>query len=203
MNGEQIWTLKASRGQMQFLFVHLHVEAEETFNQDSNLSAGWVSNQLALKYKHWLLNRIRSNAVTVLRSDVPTALLMKIQILVDVTCSLINIYLRFGTAYYLQNISKYSHIHTASCFRGLKSLFSSSKIRCNLSYLFCSRLFSLPVFQRNFIFPYWFVSSSIFSPFLPSFYSLHNSLFCFLYLFLTRISFCLSVLHEVTHLLTL
>jgi len=40
MNGEQIWTLKASRSQMPFLFVHLHVEAKETFNQDSNLSAG-------------------------------------------------------------------------------------------------------------------------------------------------------------------
>jgi hypothetical protein len=40
MNGEQIWTLNASRGQKQFLFVHLHVETEETFNQDSSLSAG-------------------------------------------------------------------------------------------------------------------------------------------------------------------
>jgi hypothetical protein len=40
MNGEQIWTLKASRSQMQFLLVHLHVETEETFNRDSNLSAG-------------------------------------------------------------------------------------------------------------------------------------------------------------------
>jgi hypothetical protein len=186
---------------MQFLLVHLHVETEETFNRDSNLSAGWVSNQLALKYKHWLLNRVRSNAVTILRSDVPTALLMKIQIFVDVTCSLINIYLRFGTAYYLQNISNYSHTHTASCFRGLKSSFSSSKIHCNLSYLFRSRLFSLPVSQRNLIFPYLFFSSSIFSPFLPLLYFLRNSLFCFLYLFLTRISFCLSVLHEVTRLL--
>jgi hypothetical protein len=40
MNGEQIWVLNASLGQMQFLFMHLYVETEEILNQDTSLSAG-------------------------------------------------------------------------------------------------------------------------------------------------------------------
>jgi len=135
MNGEQIWILNASRGQMQFLFVHLHVEIEEILNQDSSLSAGWFSNQPALKCKQWPLNRVRSDGIMVVRSNVPTALLMKIQIFVDVTCPFVNIYRRFGTAYYLQNVSNCWPICTASCFRRLKSSFSSTKIYRNLPYL--------------------------------------------------------------------
>jgi len=73
--------------------------------------------------------------LTAVRSDVPTALLLKIQIFVDVTCLLVNIYRRFGTAYYLQNVSNYSPIYTASYFIRPKSSFSISKIYRNLSYL--------------------------------------------------------------------
>jgi hypothetical protein len=46
---------------------------KKSFNQDGSLSAGWVSNQLALKCKHCLLHDIQSNVVTVVRCDVLTA----------------------------------------------------------------------------------------------------------------------------------
>jgi hypothetical protein len=110
INGELILTLNAPRCQMHFLSIHLHVEIEEILNQDTSLSAGWVANQLALKCNHWLLNRVRSIGVIV-RLDALTSLLMKVQIFVDVTCSLANIFWRFGAAYYLQNVSNFTNFH--------------------------------------------------------------------------------------------
>jgi hypothetical protein len=129
------------RGQIQFLFVHLHVEIEEILNQDSSLSAGLSFKPASSQMQALTAEPLAVMCLTVVRFDVPTALLMKIQIFVDVTCSLVNIYRRFGTAYYIQNVSNYSPIY-ASCFRRLKSSFSSSKIYRNLSYLFSFVLLS-------------------------------------------------------------